>query len=102
MAKLRISTHDGHVVGIGDRVWTENHLPWVVVGPFDQLGYPWVALSAAHEESDLDHEMSVPLEETQRLLYRLHPPGAPSLPLGGDCHWAGCRHRPWGELRSRN
>lgn len=87
----RVLTKDGHQVGVGDQVWTENHLPWVITGFFDRTGYPWVSLAAAHQEADLDSESELAVEDVGRLVYRFHP--------RGDCAWAGCRYRPWGERR---
>lgn len=87
MAK-RIKTADGRPVAVNDEVWTENHVPWHVVGIGEQVGATWVFL----ERDVPDHDsLMVAAADAPRLLYSAHP--------SGDCRRAGCVYQPWGERR---
>lgn len=96
--KRRFTTKDGHRVGEGDRVWSENHLPWVVrriapLGPGAPKDGLWAFVDAdpAFEpQPDLDSTLLAPGEDFPEDMYRHHP-NNPSY-----CDSAGCRDRPWG------
>ncbi len=96
MAK-RFLTGDGHRVGVGDRVWTANHVPWVIrrIGPMQgaPTGGPlWAFMDADPGyalQADLDSTNFMAEEDFPSYVYKSHP-------SDGRCDWAGCRHRPWG------
>ncbi|KAB8167759.1 hypothetical protein FH609_010345 [Streptomyces sp. 3MP-14] len=99
MAK-RFLTRDGRRVGVGDRVWSANHLPWVVrrIGPMSGMpaGSPlWAFMDrdpSFPAQPDLDDTLFMAEEDFPTYVYRSHP-------SDGGCARAGCRHRPWGAVR---
>lgn len=94
MAK-RFQTRDGARVGVGDHVWTANHLPWVITWAGERFGgYVWVEMErdpGYPAQDDLDDENDIAEEDFSIYIYKSHPTDT-------SCDRAGCRYRPWGAL----
>ena len=82
----RFHTKDGKKVQVGDRVWSQNHWPWTIVGVEDRGGMTWVLME--HTEVEYD-TLSMAAQDFGDYIYKSHPPKK-------DCRRAGCQDRPWG------
>ncbi|WP_116248228.1 hypothetical protein [Nocardiopsis sp. FIRDI 009] len=100
LARKEFVTADGHRVGAGDRVWSQNHMPWLItrIGPMtgDERGDADIW---AFMDFDPDYEVPNGLDDTLVMLsvdfptymHRRHP-------ADGRCAAMGCGYRPWGAL----
>ncbi|MFI0420531.1 hypothetical protein [Spongiactinospora sp. 9N601] len=81
----RFRTRDGHSVGVGDRVWSQNHWPWVIVSVDTRKEGRWANMEHTEVEFDTLHMFEA---DFGTYIYKFHPPEG--------CREAGCAHRPWG------
>jgi fatty-acid desaturase len=86
MTARRFRIEDGERAGVGDRVWTTNHRPWVINGVADTVGTAWVLM----EHTEVGHDtLDTAVEGFGDHVHKSHPPEE-------GCQRAGCRYRPRG------
>ncbi|WP_344464820.1 hypothetical protein [Kitasatospora kazusensis] len=83
--------------GVGDRVWSKNHLPWLInrIGPM--YGDPTSTMIWAFMDYDPSYAVQADLGATLFMaepdfpmyIYKSHPSDTP-------CRQAGCQYCPWG------
>jgi hypothetical protein len=81
----RFHTRDGQYVGVGDRVWSQNHWPWVIVRIESMGGSDWAHM----EHHEVGHDTLMMMgDDFATYIFKSHPPQG--------CRQAGCQYRPWG------